>query len=66
MKEAIKSILSNFLKLEAILLALVVAGIISLSGSRATYFQLWEIFGALLAMMITTFGLLHMKDLTEN
>lgn len=60
----IKSKLSGLLRFEAILLASVLAGLIYLPAGKASYYQLYEIMGAVIAGMITTFGLLHMKDLT--
>lgn len=52
------------LSFEVALLLGVVALIHSLSPAEASYFRLYELFGALSAAIITTFGLYKMRDLT--
>lgn len=54
------------LVLHLMLLLFTVVSIVRLEPSVATYFSLYEIFGALSAATITVFGLWKMKSLTED
>lgn len=49
---------------ETLVLLLVVSGMLFLPASEASRLRLFEIFGALLATMLTTFGLFEMRRLT--
>jgi len=66
MDRDVKNLLRNLFRLEAVVLAVLVGGIIFYPAEKAAYFQLYELLGAVIAVMITTFGLRKMKGLTEN
>lgn len=56
--------LHEILALETVLMALIVASFMVLSTSEASGLHLYELFGGLWALMLTTFGLFKMKQLT--
>lgn len=61
-----ESILRRLLVLQLLLLMFVTVSIVGMDSEAANYFKLYELLGAATASILTTFGLLEMKDLTEG
>ncbi len=57
--------LDNLLRLEVSLLFVLGTSIFFLEGSQAGYLKIYELFGALLAASITTFGINQMRQRTR-
>lgn len=60
----INQILSKTLLVEMVLMVGVIVSLYLMDVPEASYFYLYELFGALSAAIITTFGIYKMKELT--
>ena len=60
----VKNIFRVLIALEVVLLAFIVSGIVLFDSSKASSWRLFELLGANIASLITTFGVYKMREMT--